>query len=71
MESADGSMQGCDMATENDTTRLVNFDEVEGLSVEDEMLLSDILQIFRSGEKIDCNFKGCTGKGSKSKSPIA
>ena len=57
VESAYRSMQESNMATEHDTARLVNFDEAEGLSGEDELLLSDILQIFRSGEKIDCNFK--------------
>ena len=39
VESAYGAMQESDLATENDTARLVNFDEAEGLSVEDEMLL--------------------------------
>ena len=51
-------MQERDLATENDTARLVIFDEAEGLSVEDEMLLSEILQIFRGNcEKINVNFK--------------
>ena len=51
IECAHGSMQERDLATENDAVRLVNFDKAEVLSVEDEMLVSDILQIFRSDEK--------------------
>ena len=45
------------MATENVIAMLINFDEAEGLSVEDKLLLSEILQIFRSSEKIEFNFK--------------
>ena len=53
VDSTYGSMQERDLATENDTARLVDFDEAEGLSVEGKTLLSEILQTFRSGEKID------------------
>ena len=50
-------MQQRDLDNENDTVRLLNIDEKDGLSAEDGMLITEILGVYRSGEKIHVDFK--------------
>ena len=45
------------MDKENDTVRLLNIDERDELSVEDELVIAEILELYRPGEKINVNFK--------------
>ena len=45
------------MDNENDSVRLLNFDERDELSVEDELVIAEILEVYRSGERINVNFK--------------
>ena len=51
------SMQQREMDNENDTVRLLNIDARDELSVEDELVIAEILEIFRSREKINVNLK--------------
>ena len=45
------------MDNENETATLLNIDERDELSVEDELVIAEILGIYRSGKKINVNFK--------------
>ena len=51
------SMQQREMDNGNDTVRLLNVDERDGLSEEDELLIAEILEVYRSDEKINVSFK--------------
>ena len=46
------SMQQREMDTENDTERLLNIDERDELSVEDELVIAEILEVYRLGERM-------------------
>ena len=57
VENVNISTQQRDMDNENDTVRLLNIEERDGLSVEDELLIAEIIEVYISDEKINVSFK--------------
>ena len=56
VENAYIPIQQREMDNENDTVRLLNIDERDELSVEDDFMIAEIFKVYRSGEKINGDF---------------